>query len=279
MDLLSELANQFADIHPDEAAQILEKMSLHDVSDYLMNLSPQSAAKVLGQMLPASGGAILADLPIETRNLFLDNLPHSTAALLLRSMDPTQQMAVLESLSVKLSNVLRLLLVYPAETAGALMDPRVSAWPKDMKAAEAMDRMRIMPQRMVDYLYIVNRNNELIGVMSYWELTVAESDRSLASLMHPHVDHLLATATKQSILAQPAWRRFHSMPVTDEHSNFVGVIRYKTLRQLEGEAVPELQNPIHTFLALGELCWTGMTAVWDAMTTVTTPIGRNAKKS
>ena len=270
MSLLPDLARRFAEAHPDEAAQILERLPLQEITPYLQDVEPSSAAKVLQQIMPAVAGPCLVSLPRESRNAIMAALPIDLAARLIRSLEVALQKSVLEQIPESLAKSLRPLLAFPSETAGALMDPRIAGWPSDMNVSEALERMRANSYRVVDYLYIVDREGRLVGVVSYWDLATIDPQNSLGSVMQPNVDHLMATAPKKSILVHPAWRRFHALPVTDQAGRFLGVLRYKTLRQLEGELAGEMQNPVHTFLALGELCWTGMTAVWDTMTTVTT---------
>ncbi|MDX1409587.1 MAG: CBS domain-containing protein [Saprospiraceae bacterium] len=270
MSLLPQLASGFIDAHPDEAAQLFEKLPTEDIAAFLLASDAKRAAAVLQRMSPALAGSCLAGLTQEQRNEILLSLPLELLALMIRPLDEDRRAELLKQMPESLSSQLEPLLLYPAGTAGAMMDSRIGGWSQDMKVSEALQKMHRTTYRVVAYLYVVDRDHKLVGVISYWDLTEADPDLTLQSVMHPYVDHLRATAPQAAILAHPAWNRFHALPVTDEKGRFLGVLRYKTRRQLEGETVDDLQNPVHTALALGELCWTGMTAVWDTVGTMTT---------
>lgn len=264
----AKIAELFAASHPDEASALLESFRAKDIAAYLESLPSVTAASLLKNMMRASGGASLSHISPDIAGKILEELPVDTAAVLLRSVDPSLQSHLLKNVGGTHRRAVSTLLQYPADSAGAVMDPQVSPWPEDLSVAAALERMRQVSHHVPYYLYIVSRDGILRGVLSYWELVRADPQSALSAVLHADVDCVKAKTRLENILVHPAWQRFHALPVIDEQSRFLGVIRYKTFRHLERAHAPAEAHPVSTMLGLGELCWVGMAAVWDAMSTV-----------
>ena len=67
-------------------------------------------------------------------------------------------------------------------------------------------------------------------------------------------------ATSESIVAHPAWKRIHALPVVERDGRFVGVIRYESVRQLEGRLLEQdvEDHAARTATALGEVYALGL---------------------
>lgn len=193
---------------------------------------------------------------------FLETPPDEGAATLER-LAPGEAAAFLAALLDETAEPLARLLRYPEGTAGALMDPRVLALPEDLSAADALGRMRRAARQVFYYLYVVDREQRLRGVLNLRELLLAPPRTPLAAAMRQSVARIPARADRVAILAHPAWREYHALPVVDEGGILLGAIRYETLRRLEAEAKPgdRAGDPLATMVTLGELCWQGMARV------------------
>ena len=77
---------------------------------------------------------------------------------------------------------------------------------------------------------------------------------------------------RNAILAHPAWREAHSLPVVDRQGLYLGAIRYRTLRRLESESARHrARQDSHTAEALGDLFSTGMEGLLGAFTNIAVP--------
>ena len=269
MKCASDLADAFVATHPKEAARVLEELSLAESVEYLHSLTAPAAAAVLSQMITATAGLCLSKLKAEPVQQILSILPLDTAAILLRSLSPDERNKLLKLLAPQTAEAIRLLLEYPPQSAGALMDPQVVAWPHDMRVSVCLEQIQRAAQQTVSYLYVIDDAKKLVGVLGYQELIGVDDEALLSSLMTPPTAHLVADASLESIVVHPGWRDYHALPVTDDGGRFLGVLRYRTFRRLEAQMSTEAHSPVHVALSLGELCWVGMTAVWDSLITVT----------
>jgi hypothetical protein len=78
--------------------------------------------------------------------------------------------------------------------------------------------------------------------------------------MRAPVAQLQARAGVGAILAHPAWRELHALPVVDEGGLLVGVLRREVYEELrERPTEPGTSSSTNVGLALAELFW-GMSA-------------------
>jgi magnesium transporter len=128
---------------------------------------------------------------------------------------------------------LQRLLRYAEGTAGALMDPSVLSVSENVTAEEALERLRRSPQHALYYVYVVSGDQRLVGVMNIRELMAARPDQRLGMVAILTVESLPARSSWQSIVAHPAWKRFHALPVVEADGRLLGALRYEAVRTRE----------------------------------------------
>lgn len=264
------LSEAFIESHPEEAARILERFSPKELAQLFRDLAPGRAAAVLERLEVHQAVRCLAFLSPEETGALISPLALHVSARLLRRMEPQRQEALLASLPSETSSPLRLLLQYPEGTAGTYMDPLVLSLSADLSVGDALRRIRRSSQHLIYYLYIVDQAHVLKGVISLRELMLARHKAQLQSVMHAPVVRLSARADRATIVHHPGWQRFHKMPVVDDRGVLVGVMRYKTLRWLEGrqESPGWGQGALALSLGLGEVYWLGLSAAVQGLKAV-----------
>jgi len=253
-------ARAFLEAHPDEVTLLLERMPPKDVASFLEQLPVASAVQALRRMALALGADALERLSPERAKAVLCLLPVDSAAGLLRRVEADRRDSFLAGLPEEAVATLAVLLRYPEHTAGAYMDTRVLALPQEMTVGEARNRLRRAARQALFYIYVVDREQQLTGVVSLRELMLADGKPPLAEVMQRNVARIPISADHPAILAHPAWRDVHAMPVVDERGVFLGAIRYGTLRVLEAEhaSARQSRSPAALALSLGELYWLGV---------------------
>jgi len=232
-DGITSVALRFLEHHPDESARLLESLAPDSAAALLSLSAPGLAADVLRRVVPSFGVACLAQLPRERAPSVIEALPLAAAAGLLRRSDEQTRLTLLADLTEPTRAALARLLAYPEDSAGGRMDPRVFTLPEDILVAEAAVRLRAHPEYAMYYLYVVDREQRLTGVLNYRDLLLANDDATLKSVMRSQVVRLRATASGQALLAEPAWRVYLALPVVDEGGVLIGVVRFESLREVE----------------------------------------------
>jgi magnesium transporter len=252
------LTQTFLQSHPYEAGLVLEKLLPSEAAALLRQVPLSIAAPVLERMTSSIGAQCLLALPADPAAAIIEKLSLDAAARLLRCLSAVDREHLLPAVSAKRSTSLQRLLRYPLGTAGALMDPETLTLPQSLLVSEALERVQRFPQHTLYYLYIVDQEQTLTGVMNLRELMLADRQDRLSSVMHTRVERLSASANLTAILLNHAWREFYALPVTDNEGRFLGALRSKTLRRLELETARKpLDESLTAVLSLGELCWIG----------------------
>lgn len=261
------LSHAFLSAHPDDAAAVLEKLPVQEWIFLIGSVSASVAAAVIDRVAPAVGADCLEEMEPAVAGSLVKELRLDAAADLLRRIRPAHRDRILDEMGGEAAEPIRRLLTYPEQTAGALMDPHVISVPEDMNVGEALKQVRRYSRHARYYLYIVDRNQALVGVMNLRELMLAPTRQPLSAAMHHHVVRISAFADRRDIATHPGWRDYHALPVVDRNDRLIGVIRYVTLRQLEaafsqargGSAVLEIP------LSLAGLYWTVLSGAMEGL--------------
>lgn len=257
------LSERFLRDHPAEAAALIESRPAAEISSLIEGCERDVAAAVLRHMTPARAAGCLEQLPGAVAAEIGHELPASTLAAVLRRMPDPQREAVLRETPRRRAFVLRSALRHRQGTAGALMDPEVLALPRDITVADAVARLRREPQHSIYYLYVIDREQRLVGVLNLRELLLARHDKLVAEVMHSPVARLAARASRAEVRSHPGWGVYHALPVVDANGVFAGAIRYETLRDLESDAQPAGPGRLDpSALGLAELVWIALASVF-----------------
>lgn len=264
LKLESRLAEALLLRHPMRAALVLEQLGLGPAIAFLSEVSPGQLASVVPLLSQQLAAELLQALPTDAVAGLLSTASEDTATLLARRLGDRVD-AVLERLPEERRASLAASLRYPADSAGGLMDPNVLSLPGDLSAEEALARVRELSTSARYNLYVVDRQQRLVGVLNLRELLLAAPADRLDALMIPQPHSLPASAGRASIIAHPGWQEAHSLPVVDEQGRYVGAIRYRTLRMLE-ETFRSRAPETETAQALGELLAVGAGGLVRALT-------------
>ena len=260
MNLEQQLLAQFATDHPAEVASALASMSHREAALVLGDLAPVTAAGLLHYLPSLSAALALEQLSVEEATAILIAVRPYIAASILRATPSERRAAVITCFPPRLQATISNLLVYAEDTAGALMDSAVPTAFEQETVSQVLERLQRNPEHTLYYLYVVADNQRLVGVVNMRELMSARSDAPLASVYTPNVASIAASATWQTVVGHPVWGSVHALPVVDEDDRFVGVIRYKTARDLEQRQASDAltDSGLQTASALGEVFGLGL---------------------
>jgi Mg/Co/Ni transporter MgtE len=166
------------------------------------DLPEERAADILEEMAPDEAADLLQDLPEERREEIVD------------LMQPEEKQDVEE------------LLTYDEDSAGGIMTSDFVALGADLTASAAIDKLReLQPDpELTYYLYVVDAQGRLEGVISLRDLVVAKPETKLAQIMDPHVLKVDATTTKEDVAALIAKYDLLALPVVDARGTLIGTV-------------------------------------------------------
>jgi len=226
LDLLNR---RFLIDFPGEAAQVLESLP---ASDAAALLTKQPLHAMLATWPYLSGDAaeqIHQALPERTARDLLTELEPAQSATLLARLDGAARQARLSLLDEGVRKELDLLLQYPADAAGHLMDPRVTGYRESMTVGEAEARLRMQKSRRVSELYVVDQEQRLEARVPLQELTVADPRQSLGVIAKPLLAVVSPVSTRDEVVELLDRHKLASLPVVDLDRRLIGVIHHEGL--------------------------------------------------
>jgi magnesium transporter len=266
MSLESRLEQELVRAHPDRAAAVLDRVPSGDSARVLAGVPAGQAAAVIARMAPHLGATALEQLRPERAAEVVALLDLNVASRLWRRFSDDRRAALMDILPSRVAAALRALLQFPEKTAGALMDPGVLALPGDLTAREALARVREVPEQVRYNLYVVDRDQVLVGVLNLRELLLARPQACLTDVMTRDPVRLVAQADQLVVVSHPVWKDVRAIPVVDDQGCYLGAVRYRTLRQIEEELFGARGEDGDASEALGQLFAAGAAGLLDALT-------------
>jgi len=95
----------------------------------------------------------------------------------LAQLEGAKREKLLGKLDKEVARELRELAAYPEDSAGRLMDARVSPLRSGMSVGDAIERLRVVSRRGLRELYVVDDEGRLAGRVEMQDLALADSSR------------------------------------------------------------------------------------------------------
>lgn len=229
------LVGDFARRYPGEVAREIETLPDAAAARCLRSLGRPQIAGVLERLTPDVAARLLVRLPDTIAGPALAAVDPGRAVSLLDWLDQDARDRYLELLDAGAASELRAIASYPIDSAGRLMDPRVTAVRDNATAREALSRLRSRGRHADGDVYTVDAVGRLTGVVTAQEVAAAALTQTLDHLAKPR-EGVLAVATRDEISERLSGMAVASLPVVDVEGRLLGVIRTATLIDVAQEA-------------------------------------------
>ncbi len=268
---------KLADLHPADIADILEQLDLEEAGAVLGRLDTETAADTLNEVESSLQYELLSELDPERASDLLEILPPDDAADILADIPQDEAERLLNLMPANESQPIRELLRYGAETAGGIMTTEVLSLSQDLTVEEALAYLRQHSAHleMIYYLYIVDGEHHLVGVVSLRELVVAEPGTPLKDLMDRDVIKVTTDTDQEEVARVIAKYDLLGVPVVDENDRLVGLVtvddvidvlheeQAEDFSEMAGASVEEFEEEEHFSLraAMSRATWLAVNIV------------------
>ena len=230
-------------LRPPDQADLFTELDDEDQVALLPELNPADSADILEELDDEEAAELVASLPMATVIRIVDEMEPDEAADLLGDIHPEQARAVLAGLEDP--DEVRPLLLHPDDSAGGLMTSEFLALRRRMTASEAIQANRAWKPdaETIYYLFVIDMQGHLCGVVSLRQLVIAAPDTPIAEIMDTEVISVPA-GTDQEECAR-VMRRYDllALPVVDVDGMLLGVITVDDVMDvLEEEATEDIQR-------------------------------------
>lgn len=212
----SDWADMIQQLDDDELVRLIDLVPAEARVEILAELEPESAARLLQAGTALHTASILAEMDPDD------------ATDVIAEMDNARADEVLAALPADESSTLRELLAYPEDTAGALMTPEFVAIAPILRAEQAIEALRAIAAdaEVVNYVYVLDKEDHLLGVLSLRNLVFAQPSAQVRDLMISPAISVLAATDAQSAAELLRDRNLLALPVVDDGNRLLGVITH-----------------------------------------------------
>src|SRR5437868_3097315 len=213
-------------LHPADIADIVEEMTADERIAVFQQLDLETAAEALQEVEPEMQAAIVSDLPEERAADILEEMDPDEAADLLQDLPEDRREELVDLMEKEEASDVEELLTYPEDSAGGIMATDFVALPGEQTAAQSIDQLRERkpdPQ-LTYYLYVIDAEEKLEGVLSLRDLVVARPETKVKAIMDPHVLRVEAETPKEEVAALIAKYDLLALPVVDARKKLIGTV-------------------------------------------------------
>ncbi|MEJ2237165.1 MAG: CBS domain-containing protein, partial [Gemmatimonadales bacterium] len=236
---------RFAQLFPHELAVFADTLPADQVAELIEGLPPVDAAAVFRRLRPDSAADVLDRLADETLSKLVSKLDPGPVAAILARLDSDRRNNRLQALSESHSKEITQLMTYTSDSAGGIMDPRVTTFRPSSTVNEVIKRIRSLRSKRISDVFLIDEDGKLVGAVSLQDLVLAQSSDTLDELVGKQPVSVQATASREQVLEVFALSNAPSVPVTVFEGRVVGVIRHESLMAAaQAEATADVQTMV-----------------------------------
>ena len=228
-----EWARLLPALDPREVAVLLQWLPDAGIPDLLAELDPTDAAGILRTLSRSEAADLLDAMAPDDATDVIDELPDADAELILTEMEPAGAAEIRE------------LLTYPADSAGGIMTPAFVAVAPDLHADEAIRALRQVAEEAetVNYVYVLDAEEHLLGVLSLHNLVLTRPETPLRELMVTDPVRVRADADQEAAARLLMDHNLLALPVVDADDRLLGIITQDDVADvLEAEATEDIER-------------------------------------
>ena len=237
-DLLSEVKSLIDNNKILELRELLEEYHIIDIFDIMEYLEEDMKVKLF-EVLPIDMSAsileecdveffktILSKIDIEHRKNILELMSLDDMADILSQLEEDEREGVMELLSQEDADDVKELLIYEEESAGGIMTTGYIEVNKDMTAKDAIEHMRenAKDAETIYYIYVVDNQERLVGVISLRELITARDSNIVADLMSENIISVYVDEDREEAVRLVSKYNLVAIPVIDRQKRLKGII-------------------------------------------------------
>jgi magnesium transporter len=229
----AEWADLVPQLEPTEVAVLIQWLPDEQVGEILEELAPIEAARILRSLSAPEASQLLGEMDPDDAADVVEVLPDEAVAEILVRMKPEDAAEI------------RQLSGYDPDTAGGIMTPEYVAVSKDATSAQAIAAIRrlVDEAETVNYVYVVDEERHLLGVLSLYRLLLSPERTPVVELMAPSTVRVKASADQETAARILTDRNLLAIPVVDDDDHLIGIITEDDVADvIEAEATEDIER-------------------------------------
>lgn len=224
-----------------ELTAALEEYPTALVSEFLENKDNIEVAKFLNLLDIDDKGRIFSYFSIDRqlelskifeRKIFSEIFTHMYSDLradLFQNFSKEEQIEILPYLDKKTREDVIVLSAYPPETAGGIMSTDFATIMHNMTCYEAIAKIRqdAPSQKMIYYIYVINHNMEMLGIVTIKDLIMSDPKEIIKDLLNENFVHVNINDDRELVAKEIEKHDLVAIPVLNNLQQLVGIVSHE----------------------------------------------------
>ena len=219
---------EFLALHPYDQAQFFEKVGPDSRQIIYQYLSPKEMAEIFQsiELDDDEYAPFLKEMETMYAADMLSEMYADDAVDVLNELGKDQVASYLTIMDNESAQEIKDLLHYEEYTAGSIMTTEYVAIPENSTARSAMTILRnAAPEaETIYYLFVVNDDHQLTGVVSLRDLIMADEDTLIRSIRNDRVVSVSVSEDQEEVARMIKDYDFLAVPVVDFENHLLGII-------------------------------------------------------
>lgn len=209
-----ELAERWARVSRKDRLARFHQLPRGQQDDFFLSLSAHDQAE------------LLLALPESERRLWMRLLAPDDAADVAQQVEQRERVGLLNLLDDPTRKEVNALLTFKEDQAGGRMTPRFARVRADVPVDEAIAYLRRQVGQLpiVDYAYVLDQDQRLVGVVSLNELFLADPQKMVREIMRSDVISVTEGMDQEQVARVIRKNRLLAVPVLDEQQRMRGIV-------------------------------------------------------
>lgn len=242
----------FLEMHSYDQAKLFMQQSKEKRLLIYYYLSPEEIADMMESIDPDDTPEYFTEMDIQFASKVLAYLPADDAVDILNQLNKDQVASFLTIMDREAADEIKHLLHYEEKTAGSIMTTEYVAFFKTETVKEAMTHLKNIAAdaETIYYLYALNSDNSLAGVLSLRDLIVADEEVIISEIMDEKVLSVSVGSDQADVAKVIRDYDFLAVPVVDFQNHLLGIITVDDILDVMEE---EASDDYSKFAAVSEV--------------------------
>ncbi|MCD5407433.1 MAG: magnesium transporter [Desulfotomaculum sp.] len=239
------------ELQPYDIAKMYQDISARHHHKFLLFLKPEQIADLIQELDAKMQIDILQHLGVDKSSKVMDAMDNDDLADLLNELSVDKIEEFVNRLKEEKSETVQHLMAYSPETAGGIMNNRYVWIRTYYTVKEAIAKIKVFAEiaENIYYLYVLDEDKKLVGVVSYRDLLLAEMNFKIENIMFSRVISVPVEMDQEEVAQIFEKYDFIAMPVVDENKQMVGIV---TVDDIIDVVIQEANEDIEKISASGK---------------------------
>lgn len=239
------------ELQPYDVAELFQEIPEKYHMRFLLFLSPKQLAELIQELDKETQWYVLHKLGAEKSGKVMDLMQNDDVVTLLEDFSIDEIEAFLKGMKKEESEIVQTLMNYPSESAGRLMTDRF-VWIRDFHSVkETVNKLKTYATytETINYLYVVDHEKKLVGVVSYRDLLLADEKEKIKDIMYHRVISVSVYTDQEEVAQIIEKYDFLAVPVVEEDGVLMGIV---TVDDILDVVIQEANEDIEKLSASGK---------------------------